>query len=778
MKPDYAVSLASLLFACALFPAFAAPAIDRPEPPGMEAFFDEMAIKAAPGQQSRFVVGDNQSGYYEGFTHGYWKGQGYTIKDEVVLEEYLTSTGRTANDRKGALEEAMPYGRRVRFADGGVEEMAVLAKEQALAIRLTSKRAATLGFSPVRHGGPWAIANDVIVAAPMAGNTMYMALAADQPFVISGDVAQLRSRDPVRSMTVVAAFAPTAGEAAARARTLAQGDPIRREKQRLYRVLTRSWLHTSDPAYNKALGWAKASAHMFVVDEYGTGIWAGLPWFRQNWGRDTFIALPGTLLVSGQFDEARSVLANFARYQDLRQPRDRDYGRIPNRVGLGETIFNTVDGTPWMLREALEYVRYTGDREFAARMYALAVPYFDGAIANYLDSDGLLRHDSADTWMDARIENKQPWSARGPRAVEIQALWYTALQAGAWFAAQAGDQQHALAWTTLAHKAQASFLKLFWDGSVMADRLREDGSRDTKVRPNQLMLASIPFDDFVPPAVQAAVTRNAVSQLLYPYGIASLSQDDPYFHPRHENAAFHHKDAAYHQGTVWGWNAGFTVTALDKFGYQDLAWQLTQNLGDQILHLDTLGSMSELLDALPHEGGTLKPSGTYAQSWSVAEYARNAYQDYVGFHPDLVEGTLAFTPSIPSAWRSFSALLPFGRDESLRTDFARDGNAERWTFRLTGAASRTVRLSFLNPDKSRSRVEFALPAGRAAALEIRPGRVTLDGQVLAAAPVQASFAADIGELRFVKPKAYRPDDFPMLRGKDVMKGVVERGEYR
>jgi hypothetical protein len=292
------------------------------------------------------------------------------------------------------------------------------------------------------------------------------------------------------------------------------------------------------------------------------------------------------------------------------------------------------------------------------------------------------------------------------------------------------------------------------------------------------MLASIPFDDFVPPAVQARVTRNAVSQLLYPYGIASLSQDDPYFHPRHENPAFHHKDAAYHQGTVWGWNAGFTVTALDKFGYQDLAWRLTQNLGDQILHLGTLGNMSELLDALPHEGGRLKPSGTFAQSWSVAEYARNAYQDYVGFHPDLVEGVLAFTPAIPSAWTSFSAALPFGQDESIDVEFARAGKAERWTFHAAGERARTLRFTFLKPDHSRARVEFTLEPGKASRLDIRAGNATLDGAALVATPVMDSYAAAIGPLHFVTPKAYRPGAFPVLRSKDVLKGIIERNEYR
>jgi glycogen debranching enzyme len=755
----------------ALAAALAMPLAAAGAVPGVEAYFDAMAITVAPGQQAQFVSGDNLAGYFAGRTQSLGKGEGYVTRQGTLFIDYASFVDGNANERSRSAEQVLPYGHRVRYPNGAVEEMALLSKRHALAMSVASPRAAILAIAPllkdtrsVRQEG------DVVI---VEGAGQFAAFAADQPIVLD-QALTLRTVHPATSLTVVAAFGASAGEAAQRARQLATADPIRAERISRHAALTRSYLATSDAEYNKALNWAKASAAMFVVEEFGTGIWAGLPWFRDNWGRDTFIALAGTLLVSGQFEQAKAVLSNFARYQNL-DARDKEYGRIPNRVSATEkTIYNTVDGTPWMLREALEYIRYTGDREFTAQMYKLALPYFEGAIANYTDRQGLLSHDSADTWMDARIDNKQPWSARGPRAVEIQALWYTALQTGAYLARQAGDQAKAREWSALAAQVQRSFLSTFWDGAVMADRLREDGSRDMRVRPNQLMLVSIPFDDFVPPAVQARVTRNAVSQLLYPYGIASLSQDDRYFHPLHENPGFHHKDAAYHQGTIWGWNAGFTVTALSKFGYQDLAWPLTQNLGRQILGLGTLGTMSELLNALPDAAGKPTPSGTWAQSWSVAEYARNGYQDYVGFKPDLPADTLAFTPAIPAAWTSFYAVLPFGRGESVQVDYT----PGRWHFRLDGAAARTVRFSFLNGDKSRSQVRFTLAAGRRATLLVGARGASLNGRALAVRPVQASHAGVIGKLGFRQPARYDPARFLMLRSKDALKGIVERGEYR
>ena len=42
----------------------------------------------------------------------------------------------------------------------------------------------------------------------------------------------------------------------------------------------------------------------------GTSVIAGYPWFA-DWGRDTMISLPGLLLATGRFEQARQVLSVF-----------------------------------------------------------------------------------------------------------------------------------------------------------------------------------------------------------------------------------------------------------------------------------------------------------------------------------------------------------------------------------------------------------------------------------------------------------------------------------
>ncbi|NQD37505.1 glycogen debranching protein [Permianibacter sp. IMCC34836] len=774
-------------------------------------FFDTIAIPVSGHQQAQYVLGDNLAGYYEGYTHAFRRGVGYQMQDRTLFHGHASFVNGVLLDRTRDAERdvVLPFGHRAEYA-GTTESLLLHRKQHALSLRITRSAPALLGCMPLwdlsgadyvleqqdevllllpKHQPDGALASSGMNAIPTV-----IALSASSPFrvepdwkaststrqILSLDQASLAPRmvstEPVTQFTVHVAFGFSREEAVQKARALAQADSWRAELGSVYRDLTRSQLWTSDAEYNRALVWAKASASAFVVEQFGHGIWAGLPWFRDNWGRDTFIALPGTLLVAGRFDEAKAVLDNFARLQlrgDLSEP---NYGRIPNRVAAGQpAIYNTVDGTPWLIREALEYARYSGDEAFAETMLPLIRDYVKGVEAHWLDGNGLLQHDDADTWMDARIANQQAWSPRGNRAVEIQALWFTALEAGATLARRAGLADEAARYAAMAARVQQQFPRLFWDGERMADRVRPDDSRDLSLRPNQLLLVSIPDSAFIPEPMQARVIRNAVSGLLYPYGIASLDPQHANFHPRHENPAFHHKDAAYHNGTIWGWNAGFTVTALNKFGYQDLAWQLSRNLTDQILYLGTRGSMSELLDAVPDAAGKLHPSGTYAQSWSVAEFARNGYQDYLGFRPDLLNGVLAFVPALPTSWQSLAARLPFGRDESVTVRVEQSAADQRWRFYPAAKSDRLLRLDLLATDRSRQRVEFSL-TGQPRQLDWDGKIASLDGEPVMTTPIMASQADILGELKMATPRGYEPKQFPVLRGKDVLQQLILKGK--
>lgn len=266
---------------------------------------------------------------------------------------------------------------------------------------------------------------------------------------------------------------------------------------------------------------------------------------------------------------------------------------------------------------------------------------------------------------DAHIQGNLPWSARGNRANYIQVLWYTALTAGVRLAGLAGDKKSAKTWQAVSDKLKKNFPKLFWDPRKkrMADRVTAKNKADFKVRPNQLMLLSVPLEEpFLTKLKPTPWWPTRSANCCIPSGIASLSQRDPYFHPYHHRDEHWHFDAAYHNGTVWGWNAGFTTTALCLRRQTELAWALAQNLTDQILNLGCRGGMSELIEAIPDQKGKLTLSGTWQQAWSTSEFARNGYQDFGGFQPRLLDGALELLPHLPATWDNVSASFPFGCD--------------------------------------------------------------------------------------------------------------------
>jgi hypothetical protein len=85
--------------------------------------------------------------------------------------------------------------------------------------------------------------------------------------------------------------------------------------QRISVLINLNNTHTNLPELSDALIWAQLSLDALVTNQRGKGIWAGLPWFNNYWGRDTFISFAGALLISGQFEEARQLLKSFSSFQ-------------------------------------------------------------------------------------------------------------------------------------------------------------------------------------------------------------------------------------------------------------------------------------------------------------------------------------------------------------------------------------------------------------------------------------------------------------------------------
>ena len=172
-------------------------------------------------------------------------------------------------------------------------------------------------------------------------------------------------------------------------------------------------------------------------------IWAAsLDWFQEEWGRDTFISLPGLLLSTGRAAEAKENMRNFAKYEHdgLIPNRIRDAARWSSTTPDG-VEYNTVDGSMWFIQAVKKYAETTNDAAFVEEMLPLLRRVMDRYASGTgydrygrfnrisMDTDGLIVSPAQATWMDADPEGRDhPVTPRNGKAVEINALWYANLR--------------------------------------------------------------------------------------------------------------------------------------------------------------------------------------------------------------------------------------------------------------------------------------------------------------------------------------------------------------
>jgi glycogen debranching enzyme len=179
--------------------------------------------------------------------------------------------------------------------------------------------------------------------------------------------------------------------------------------------------------------------------------------------------------------------------------------------------------------------------------------------------------------------------------------------------------QDARPYAAAAEQAHTSFNQRFWNpatGCLFDVVDGEEGEEDPTVRPNQVFAISLKNpvlrrDKWEP--VMAKVRE----QLLTPVGLRSLAPGHPDYKPTYEGD-LRARDAAYHQGTVWGWLIGHYVDATLKLTEDKRDARAVLEGMKQHLEHAGVGQISEIFDATE----PFHPRGCIAQAWSVAETLR------------------------------------------------------------------------------------------------------------------------------------------------------------
>ncbi len=355
------------------------------------------------------------------------------------------------------------------------------------------------------------------------------------------------------------------------------------------------------------------SYHSFLIDSATKkSIIAGYPWFA-DWGRDTFISLPGLLLATGEFEFAKQVIKYWSKYIND--------GLIPN--DLSGKIYNTIDASLWYIMSIYRYYLATSDKEFLNEIYPkvrnLLLELINGSsFSIQVDENGFLIWNDPQyslTWMDSLV-NGISATGRIGACVEIQMLWYNCLKAYEFMQKELKLSDDHGEITGLIKLVNQKFNKYFWnEKSGYAYDYIYDNNFDESIRPNVLMGLSLPFRLFDKKKTNRILTK-AFEELYTPVGMLTLNKVDKKYNGYYQGSQAE-RDLAYHNGVIWPFLLGFYLKAM-----------LVQNPNDKIIVDEVKRLVIDFWSAIKNQklsylpevfaANDLHPDGCLSQAWNNA----------------------------------------------------------------------------------------------------------------------------------------------------------------
>ena len=175
-------------------------------------------------------------------------------------------------------------------------------------------------------------------------------------------------------------------------------------------------------------------------------ILAGYPWFNRL-GRDTFMSIPGLLLVNGEYKTAWQIFHTMLK--------EMKNGLFP-AIGKNQNAnYDSADTSLWFIWALQQYVLFTKENDDVWENYGEAIKsifanYKKGINGIKVDENGLVftyLHNKALSWMSSSI-NGAPVNPRYGYAVEINALWFNALGFALDMAYEFGDKDFISEWNS------------------------------------------------------------------------------------------------------------------------------------------------------------------------------------------------------------------------------------------------------------------------------------------------------------------------------------------
>lgn len=351
------------------------------------------------------------------------------------------------------------------------------------------------------------------------------------------------------------------------------------------------------------------SARQFVIrrPENRTEVIAGYPWFGP-FMEDTFMALPGLTLSQGHKEDCIDVLDTAVR--DFKTS-----GLLDGRVTPA-----TADAPLWFFFTLQQLEGHITQKElwtkYGEAMKGILEAYRRGFGEEVKMHDNGLIWASAErplTWMGTMIDG-QPLTPRRGYPVELQALWYNAVEYTLTMAKKQGDKAFVAEWKELPARTKAAFTEKFWleEEGYLADYVNYD-EVNKFIRCNMVVAVGLDYT-MLDEDKCVRVLQTIHEHLLTPRGIRTLSPRNMLYKSNY-NEDQRSQDLASRNGSAWIWPLMLYIKACFAIGGERYAADATALLEafDEELQTKCVGSISERFEGDPPHN----PRGGVSHATSV-----------------------------------------------------------------------------------------------------------------------------------------------------------------
>ncbi|HEY6238637.1 MAG TPA: amylo-alpha-1,6-glucosidase, partial [Thermoplasmata archaeon] len=388
-------------------------------------------------------------------------------------------------------------------------------------------------------------------------------------------------------------------------------------------------------------------------DPSTTGLVAGYPWYAALWCRDLAWMLPAVLWM-GDPEWTQAAIDTVFHFQArVRVPLlGAEVGELPMQISPGPVfLFGTSDTSLYYPELVRRLVQHTGRTDAARSWWPRLLAIAGWAQRKCDPGSGLFANggevselrDAATTigsmhfGFDAVDTTIWDSTDRRDHAVDLQVLHHRALSALAEVGRSIGEDADAAGWTSQAERIAAALNSRYgWaQESYLYDSLARDGTPVPHLRPNALRVVSAGL--LPPDRARAIVERASRPDLSTPWGVRTLSDRDPGFHPM-----------AYHDGQVWTIATAWAADAC--FAVGDVA----RGMGYLHQNADRLIEENGLANECYRGDAYVPFDSCFLLGFSIAPFLSILFERVWGLSVDAVEGVLRVAPQFPEGWRSAS----------------------------------------------------------------------------------------------------------------------------